>query len=194
MNQSHPMKTEMTCEALWQRGWPGDPLLIQQQLEAHPELSVPSFLKGPEGVQMLCAVHREEDIERASVMLMDGYWNAPLRREQVYGALKHSQACVGARCLTSGALIAVCRATSDKYKYAAVYDVMVAPQWRQRGLGEALMRLLLAHPMLRDVYRIELLTKDAQRFYRQVGFIEEQEVPPRPYSVSRMMHFPDHQM
>lgn len=49
---------------------------------------------------------------------------------------------------------------------------MVAPAWRGRGLGKALIRLLLDHPAVRGARRVLLGTRDAQAFYRGFGFAE----------------------
>jgi ribosomal protein S18 acetylase RimI-like enzyme len=76
---------------------------------------------------------------------------------------------VGARD-ASGRLVATARAIGDAHKRAWIYDVMVAPAWRGKRLGEAVMRLLLDHPAVRDVRRVYLATRDAQGFYARLGF------------------------
>ncbi|MEZ4467509.1 MAG: GNAT family N-acetyltransferase [bacterium] len=46
----------------------------------------------------------------------------------------------------------------------------LVPGARGRGLGRALMGLVLAHPALRGVARVFLGTRDAQAFYGPLGF------------------------
>jgi len=102
------------------------------------------------------------------------YWNAgTFTRERVAGALAGSPVFVGAR--VDGRLVACARAISDGHKYAWVYDVVVAPEWRGGGLGEAVMRLCLDHPRVRGAARVLLQTRDAQPLYRKLGFIDVAE-------------------
>jgi GNAT superfamily N-acetyltransferase len=72
----------------------------------------------------------------------------------------------------TGPLIATARALSDGARLGWIADVMVAPAWRGRGVGRALVRLLLDHPALRTTRSIGLRTRDAQRVYAPLGFVE----------------------
>ena len=65
--------------------------------------------------------------------------------------------------------------------------MVVAPEWRGCGLGQAVMRLCLDHPRVRGAARVHLQTRDAQPLYRKLGFIEEAEAPPRPYCSTGML-------
>ena len=49
-------------------------------------------------------------------------------------------------------------------------DVFVLPEARGRGIGKALMAALLAHPDVRGLRRLTLLTDDAHGLYEQFGF------------------------
>ena len=51
-----------------------------------------------------------------------------------------------------------------------IYDVIVAPAWRGRRVGQALVRLLLDHPALRTTANVLLGTRDAQSLYAKFGF------------------------
>ena len=83
----------------------------------------------------------------------------------------NSPAWIGARD-ASGALIASARATGDGARVAWIYDVIVRPDWRGRGLGEALVRLLLDHPAVRHARMVRLGTRDAQPLYARMGFVD----------------------
>jgi N-acetylglutamate synthase-like GNAT family acetyltransferase len=61
----------------------------------------------------------------------------------------------------------------------AIQDVMVAPAWRGRGVGEAIVRLLLDHLAVRHARRIYLMTRDAQPFYARLGFGERDSMESR---------------
>jgi predicted N-acetyltransferase YhbS len=79
----------------------------------------------------------------------------------------------------------------DGAKRAWIYDVMVAPSWRGKGLGEALMRLLLDHPAVRHTRGVCLTTRDAQTFYARLGFGDREtlETRKRPWPATEMVLF-----
>jgi predicted N-acetyltransferase YhbS len=52
-----------------------------------------------------------------------------------------------------GAVIATARAVSDGVKYCYLGDVAVRSDWRRRGVGAALVRMLLDHPAVRRAAR-----------------------------------------
>jgi ribosomal protein S18 acetylase RimI-like enzyme len=64
---------------------------------------------------------------------------------------------------------------------------VVAPAWRRRGLGAAVMRLLLDHPRVRHAAAVRLQTMDAQPLYRKLGFVDASEVPPPPFDRTDML-------
>jgi predicted N-acetyltransferase YhbS len=69
-------------------------------------------------------------------------------------------------------------------KRAWIADVMIAPAWRGRGLGAALMRLLLGHPVVRGARKVSLFTRDADPFYAKLGFVPSADpAPDAPRSV-----------
>ncbi len=115
------------------------------------------------------------------------YWNeGRFTRADILGAHRGSTAWVCARD-EAGRLVASARAISDGAKYAWVYDVVVAEHLRGRGLGTALMELLLAQPSLQRVRFVWLATRDAQPLYRKLGFIERSELPPKPHPSTEMV-------
>lgn len=183
-----PADLGRVLEALWARGLSGDPRAIDKvaaRLQAaHGVQALPPLLRGPAGTTLACAVGDRPGDEAAVVALLRGaYWNDWVTEERLLAAHRGSVAWVGARD-AGGALVATARALSDGGKFAAVYDVMVAPAYRGRGVGAAVMRLLLAHPALRGAARVWLRTKDADGFYRRLGFLSAAELPPRAF-VSR---------
>lgn len=85
-----------------------------------------------------------------------------------------------------GNVVATARALSDGARAAWVGDVCVAAGWRGRGLGKAVTRALLAHPLVRDADRVRLNTRDAQGLYLQLGFVET-ATEKRPYPSAEMV-------
>ncbi|WP_437814160.1 GNAT family N-acetyltransferase [Sorangium sp. So ce1078] len=70
---------------------------------------------------------------------------------------------------------------------AAGADVMVAPSLRGRGVGEAVVRLLLGHPpAVRGASHVHLGTQGARTFYARFGFRDPAELPPRPFTSTEM--------
>jgi GNAT superfamily N-acetyltransferase len=60
---------------------------------------------------------------------------------------------------------------------AIVLNVYVMPEWRRRGVGEALMRSLLTALKQRNVRRIVLhAADDGRRLYERLGFVPTNEM------------------
>ncbi len=179
-----PDERARILESLWQRGCDGDPRAIELVRTANPDTPTPAFVRTTLPVTLHCALEHG-DIDAAVAMLAPEYWNDIHPRARIAGAIAGSQVFVGAR--VDGRLVACARAIADGHKYAWVYDVVVAPEWRGGGIGEAVMRLCLDHPRVRNVARVLLQTRDAQPLYRKLGFIEEADAPPRPYRSTCML-------
>ena len=162
-----PREIERILELLWQRGAPGDVRAIDLVRAAHPQVT-PAFLTGP--ARLYCAPE-PETAEEVAELLKDTYWNGGVPREALVRSHLNSSAWVAARD-DDGRVVGSARALADGAKYAWIYDVIVAPDWRARGLGAALMRLLLDHPAVRGARTVLLGTRDAQSFYARFGFRE----------------------
>jgi nitroimidazol reductase NimA-like FMN-containing flavoprotein (pyridoxamine 5'-phosphate oxidase superfamily)/GNAT superfamily N-acetyltransferase len=180
-----PAELGRILQKLWERGLPSDPRAIDLVRAANPGHDEPSFLRAaapPAGARLACALDR--DAITAAVDLLDGaYWNEGFSRDEIARALKSSPAWVGAHD-DRGALIATGRAYGDGVKRAWIADVMIAPAWRGRGLGAALMRLLLGHPVVRGARKVSLFTRDADLFYAKLGFVPRADpAPDAPRSV-----------
>ncbi len=60
---------------------------------------------------------------------------------------------------------------------AIVLNVYVEPEWRRRGVGEALMRAILADLAARGIRRIVLhASADGRRLYERFGFVPTNEM------------------
>jgi putative acetyltransferase len=63
---------------------------------------------------------------------------------------------------------------------AEVKSMFVVPEARGRGVGKALMEAVLAHPHVRDLSRLALVTDDAHGLYEKFGFGPSARLMERP--------------
>jgi ribosomal protein S18 acetylase RimI-like enzyme/nitroimidazol reductase NimA-like FMN-containing flavoprotein (pyridoxamine 5'-phosphate oxidase superfamily) len=184
-NRTPAERTKM-LDAMWRRGAAGDVRAIDLVLAAARDTPRPAFLDGPPGVSMVCTVEGAARADEAAALLEHEYWNDRFTRAEIAEAHLASTAWVGAVDET-GRLVGSARAVSDTTKRAWIYDVVVAPAARGRGIGAALVRLLLDHPAVRRTRIVELGTRDAQALYARFGFVPRDALPPRPYATTDMV-------
>lgn len=166
-----PPKIAALVRELWSRGRPTDARAVSCVMRANPRVERDARFVGPHGVTLDPAL---EDDALAAVcgLLRDTYWHAGgFSEANVARAHRASAAWVGARD-PHGEVIASARAVSDGVRYAYVADFVVHPAWQGKGVGAALLALLLDHPQVRGVTRVELATRDAVGFYARFGFVE----------------------
>lgn len=180
-----PAEVTALLDCLWRRGDPGDPRALELVRAANPEAAAPAVLAAPDGATLHAWLPPSQAPEVAA--LLDGsYWNGDFTAEQIARAHVGSSAWIGARD-GDGRLIASGRALADGGKLAWIYDVIVAPSWRGRGLGKRVVELLLDHPTVRGVGRVMLGTRDAQSLYAAYGFVDRDALPPRGFANTDMV-------
>ena len=92
---------------------------------------------------------------------------------QSYAGIEGSDVVIGLVDSESDRLVGFARAITDRIFLAVVLDVIVAPDFRGRGLGASLMDALLARPELAAVDSIELVCQpELVEFYRRWGFTD----------------------
>lgn len=180
-----PEQRARLLEKLWARGGDGDVRALELIREANPGTPVPPFLASPGGTTLHACLPRE-DANAAAELLAGEYWNDVFTRDELVRAHVGADAWVGVKDET-GTLIGTARAIADGAKYAWVYDVCVRSDWRGRGVGKAMMRLLLDHPAVRGCRVVRLGTRDAQSLYASFGFVPPSALPPRPYATTEML-------
>lgn len=105
-------------------------------------------------------------LDTVTALLHSTYWAADRSPETIARSLDHS---LNFSLLHDGQQIAFARVVTDRATVAYLCDVVIAEAHRGRGLGKWLLTCILEHPELRGC-RIDLVTKDAQDFYRAFGF------------------------
>lgn len=173
-----PEERVRVIEQLWRRGAPGDARAVATLLARFPDLPPPSFLPRTPGLRFACALS-PGDMDDVMRLLDHAYWLHRVPPDRIRVAIESSDAVVQAR-TTDGKLVAFARAVSDG-KVAWIYDVIVDPDRRSSGIGDALMKLLLDHPAVRGAIHVRLTTRDAMTFYRRLGFLELAEAPRHPW-------------
>jgi predicted FMN-binding regulatory protein PaiB/predicted N-acetyltransferase YhbS len=168
-----PHEAAELMQKLWRRGEAGDPRAIALMFEHHPETARPELFRGPSET-WLWPWLGDADADAAAALLDEQYWTRGAARAELRRAQLGASVWVGARA-ASGELVATARANSDGVRHAYVSDVAVAPAYRGRGVGKALVRLLLDHPQLRHVAAVRLATSDAAAFYAPFGFAPEDD-------------------
>ncbi len=185
-----PAELTALFASLWRRGRRGDARTLELLRAANPDAPAPLFLAAPDAAPAGTTLHAwlpPTQADEAAALLEEEYWNTgAFSRDELRRAHASGNPWVGARD-ASGRLIASARAVSDSAKLAWLYDVIVAPSARRRGLGQAVTRLLLDHPEVRGARRVLLGTRDAQALYARFGFVDREHLPPRPFSTTEMV-------
>jgi len=109
------------------------------------------------------------ELQQLQKLLQDSaFWATNRRIEDLATAIAHSKPVLtvwkGERLIGFG------RATSDGVYRATIWDVVIHPSDRGNGLGRQLVEIMLAHPHLRRVERVYLMTTHQQHFYEHLGF------------------------
>jgi predicted GNAT family N-acyltransferase len=99
------------------------------------------------------------------------YWAQSRRKEEVERMLVSSDYLFGVVEEDTGRLCAFARVLSDEVYRAVVFDVVVHPDFRGKGLSKRIFDAILGHPALARVENVLLYCKDdVLELYEQFGF------------------------
>lgn len=101
--------------------------------------------------------------------LARSYWTPGIEREVIERAALNSALVIGAFA-PEGVQAGFMRVVSDKVRFAYLCDVIVADEWRGRGVGRTMVQHALEHPELSTVRTWTLATRDAHGVYEPLGF------------------------
>jgi len=99
--------------------------------------------------------------------LRGSYWAAGIPRDIVERSIR-SSICFGA--YDGARQVGFVRVVTDRATFAWVCDVFVVESHRRRGIADALMSAVMAHPELQGLRRWNLATRDMHELYRRHGF------------------------
>jgi len=105
------------------------------------------------------------------------HWARGIPRDVLERAIANS-ACFGL--YRDGEQIGFARVVTDEATFAYLSDVFVIAGHRNDGLGQFLVKAVLAHAPLQGLRRWHLVTRDAASLYRRCGFADLQ-LPPLTY-------------
>lgn len=97
------------------------------------------------------------------------YWAKGRPRAHVERTIANSLCFGGYR---RGQQIAFGRVLTDYAIIGYIADVFVVPGCRGQGVGKALVRAMVEHPVVADLQVLLLRSADARSFYAQFGFTE----------------------
>jgi len=112
---------------------------------------------------------KKMDFAKITTMLKEAYWSKGIGIDEVKEGANNSALVVGAF-TREGTQVGYARVISDKSRFAYILDVYVDENFRKRGIGQAMIKFILNHPELKDVYQWLLITKDAHGVYSKAGF------------------------
>jgi ribosomal protein S18 acetylase RimI-like enzyme len=98
-------------------------------------------------------------------------WNREYRAspDELMKALAGSQWVMAA--YDHGALVGFCRVVTDGVLYAVLYDLIVAPEYQNRGLGTQLLERMVQKCLEANIRDIQLFCAKGKRgFYERRGF------------------------
>lgn len=109
------------------------------------------------------------DFQKVTELLSKSYWSPGIKVDEVKKGATHSALVVGAY-LSDQSQIGYARVISDKTRFAYILDVIVEDKFRKMGIGQEMIKYILSHDSLKDVYQWLLITKDAHGVYQKAGF------------------------
>ena len=107
------------------------------------------------------------DFVAAAHLLSETYWGKGRNEGDQLNAFSNSL-CGAA--FVEGRQVGFGRVITDRVFFAHLCDIMVWPDFRERGIGWRLVKAFLDHPDLVRVDSWSLNTRDAHRLYEKFGF------------------------
>ncbi|HEY1657936.1 MAG TPA: GNAT family N-acetyltransferase [Candidatus Sulfotelmatobacter sp.] len=108
------------------------------------------------------------DLGAVHDFLTNCYWAKGISRDLVARSIEHSL-CFGIYC-RGAEQVGFARVVSDYATVAYIGDLFVLEQHRGRGLSKWMMECIVQHPLLQNLRRWILLTRDAHGLYSKLGF------------------------
>ena len=112
----------------------------------------------------------ESQIKQVFELYSHAWWAKDRSFEQTVECINGSQVCIGV-VDSNGKVIGFARAITDFIFKAMIFDVIVCPNHRNKGLGNKVMRSIQRHDKLKNVRHFELYClPDMEAYYSNLGF------------------------
>ena len=118
------------------------------------------------------------DLGEVCNLLRGTYWAEKRARDVIERSVRQS---LSFAILREEKLIGFARVITDRATVGYLCDFVIAKDFRALGLGRWMLARILEHPDLQGC-RIDLFTRDAQKFYRGFGF--------GPHRFASMVRYP----
>lgn len=113
----------------------------------------------------------EQQIGDVCELIQNQWWGGNRTLEQVRTMLNHTSLTIAVALNDSDRIIGFCRTLTDFTFRATIYDVVVATNFQQRGIGKLLLNTMCQHPRLQSVNLLYLACEPKLfSFYEQWGF------------------------
>jgi predicted GNAT family N-acyltransferase len=125
----------------------------------------------PESRYTFTMTLNEKQIHELHELYQGEWWTQGRSLDDVRTMLQRSDFLFAFYDESDGQLVAFARVLTDTVFKAFIFDVIVAPQHRDEGLGRRLMERILQHSDLRKVSHFELYClPELVPFYEKLGF------------------------
>jgi predicted GNAT family N-acyltransferase len=122
------------------------------------------------------AILTDTQIAQLHELYQQEWWSKGRTSSDVHKVLLNSDYTFGICESHSQKLVAFARVLTDRTYRALVFDVIVAEDYRDQGLGSLLIEQVVSHPELSKVECIQLFClAEMIPFYQKFGFIQSEQ-------------------
>lgn len=115
----------------------------------------------------------QENIQSLFALYQQAWWTSTRTFEETKQVVESSQLCFGL-INENGSLVGFARVITDFIFKAFIFDVIIEPSYRNKGLGVLLIDSIKSHTRLKNVKHLELYClPDLEKFYEQLGFTSD---------------------
>lgn len=113
-----------------------------------------------------------DQIQQLHLLYQNEYWSKGRSLEDTFSCVKNSSIIFAM--VENDQLLAFARVLTDYIFKALIFDVIVSPTQRARGVGKDVIKAILADENLKKVKHVELYClPELSHFYQQFGFTHE---------------------
>ena len=124
----------------------------------------------------------KQQVNDLHILYQNEWWTNTRTKKEIKTMLCHTDILIGI-VNKKGKLIGFARVLTDRVFKAEIYDVIVHPKYRDKGLGRVLMDAILQHKKLKRVKQFNLqCLPEMVGYYEQWGFAGQGDLVYMRYS------------